>query len=332
MGVIRLAIDAMGGDFAPAEIVAGAVQGARALDMSVLLVGNPSAIQQELSRCDTAGLNLEIASAADEIQMDEDPSLAVRSRKEASINVACRLVLEGRADGVLTMGHTGAGMVAALLNFGRIPGVERPAVIVPLLGLREDLFLLDAGANADVRAPHLLQFARMGSAYAESAGGIPNPRVGLLSNGAEPNKGNQVGKAAFALLSQASDLNFIGNVEGNTILSGNVNVVVADGFAGNVLLKSSEGLVAALLSEVEAIGRELPNEARPQFIARIGELKARHHYSRYGTATLLGVQSPMFIGHGRSRAEAVQNAMATAQKMIAADVVTKIRQAMEVQV
>lgn len=327
--MIRLAVDAMGGDYAPGEIIAGAVQGARALDMAVLLAGDPDAIQRELSKCDPTGLALEIAPAADEIHMDEDPSLAVRSRTEASINVACRLVLEGRADGVLTMGHTGAGMVAALLNFGRIPGVERPAVIVPLLGLREDLFLLDVGANADVRPSHLLQFARMGSAYAEYAGGISNPRVGLLSNGAEPNKGNQVGKAAYDLLSQAGDLNFAGNVEGHSILSGEVNVIVADGFAGNVLLKSSEGLVAALLSEVEGIGRELPPEAAIYFYKRIGELKARHHYSKYGAAALLGVQAPMFIGHGRSRAEAVVNAMVTARSMIAADVVGKIRQAME---
>ena len=325
MGVMRLAVDAMGGDYAPAEIVAGAVQGARQLDMGLILVGDPAAIRKELSGIPIDDLELEIVPASDVIRMDEDPSLAVRSRAEASINVACRLVRDGRAQGVLTMGHTGAGMVAALFNFGRIPDVERPAVIVPLLGLSKDLFLLDVGANADVRPDHLLQFAQMGSAYAEYAGGVPNPRVGLLSNGSEPNKGSKIVREAYPLLAGEGRLNFIGNVEAHMLFAGQVNVVVADGFAGNVLLKASEGIAGTLLGQVEHAIRQLTPDAAAQAMPLVSALKSRNHYATYGAATLLGVQFPMFIGHGRSKADAVCSAMATAKRMIAADIVDKIR-------
>ena len=200
MGVIRIAVDAMGGDYAPGEIIAGAVQGAKDLDLGLVLVGDPHLIQPQLSELETDGLELEIAPSFDVIRMEEHPAQAVRARPDASINVACRLVLDGRADGVLSMGHTGAGMIAALLNFGRIPGVERPAALVPFLGLRKDLYLLDAGAITEVRPQHLLQFAHMGSAYAEYAAQIPSPRVALLSNGEEANKGNKIGQEAYTLL------------------------------------------------------------------------------------------------------------------------------------
>jgi glycerol-3-phosphate acyltransferase PlsX len=327
MGLIRLAIDAMGGDFAPREIVAGALQGARALGVGVALVGDQVAIQQELETGSPADdLFIEVVPAGSVIQMVEEPARAVRSQPEASINVACRLVLEGRAEGVLTMGHTGAGMIAALFNFGRIPGIERPAAIVPLLGLREDLFLVDAGANTEVRPNHLLQFAQMGSAYVEHAAEIPHPRVGLLSNGSESNKGNAVGREAYALLAGAEGLNFIGNVEGNALVAGDVNLIVADGFVGNVLLKSAEGIVAALLAQVGEVLPQMPTGAATQLRAHLEDLRARNHYSRHGVSTLLGVQHPMFIGHGRSKANAVSMGMATAKRMIASDVVGKIRE------
>jgi glycerol-3-phosphate acyltransferase PlsX len=328
MGVIRLAVDAMGGDHAPAEIVAGAIQGARDFGLGLSLVGDPDLVYRELSRFRLDDLNVEVVPACDVIRMDEEPSQAIRSRPEATINVACRLVLEGRADGVLTMGHTGAGMVAALFNFGRLPGLERPAAIVPFLGLRENLYLLDIGANSDVRPRHILQFAQMGAAYAEHAAGIPRPRVGLLSNGSEPNKGNKVGREAYALLAAAAGLNFIGNVEAHSLLVGEVNVVVSDGFAGNILLKTAEGLVAGLLGQMEALIPRLPPDAAEIVRNHLGELRACNHYARYGAAALLGVQHPIFIGHGRSKALAVRNGMATARRMIATDVVGKIRQAL----
>jgi phosphate acyltransferase len=327
MGMIRLAIDAMGGDFAPREIVSGAVQGARQLGINVLLVGDPDSIQAELNGLDCSGLTIEIAPAGSVISMHANPAEAVRSRPQASINVACQVVLEGRADGVVTMGHTGAGMIAALFKFGRIPGVERPAVIAPLLGLREKLYLIDAGANTEVRPKHLLQFAHMGSIYVEQAIGIPRPRVGLLSNGAEPNKGNATGREAFPLLEQASGLNFAGNIEGNSLWSSDINLIVADGFCGNVLLKSTEGTVKTLLTQVEAILPRLEAEQAELLKAHLLDLRGRNHYSRHGVSTLLGVRHPMFIGHGRSKAEAVVNGIATAQRVIASNTIASISQA-----
>jgi phosphate acyltransferase len=327
MGMIRLAIDAMGGDFAPHEIIKGAVQGARRLELSLLLVGDPTAIQAGLDREEYAGLAIETVPAASVISMHENPAQAVRSQPGASINIACELVLEDRADGVVTMGHTGAGMIAALFKFGRVPGVERPAAIAPLLGLRENLYLIDAGANTEVRPKHLLQFAQMGSIYVERAIGVPRPRVGLLSNGTEPNKGNAVGREAYALLEQAGELNFAGNVEGNSIWSSDINLIVTDGFTGNVLLKSTEGTVSSLLPQVEEILPRLADEPAELLQSHLLDLRRRNHYSRYGVSTLLGVQHPMFIGHGRSKAEAVVNGMATAQRMIASKAIASIHRA-----
>jgi glycerol-3-phosphate acyltransferase PlsX len=327
MGMIRLAIDAMGGDFAPHEIVAGAVQGARQLGIKVLLIGDPDSIQAELNAMDYSGLEIEIAPADDVIGMHANPAEAVRSKPQASINIACQVVLEGRADGVVTMGHTGAGMIAALFKFGRIPGVERPAVIVPLLGLRENLYLIDAGANTEVRPKHLLQFAQMGSVYLEQAIGIPRPRVGLLSNGAESNKGNATGREAYPLLEQASGLNFAGNIEGNSLWSSNIDLIVADGFCGNLLLKSTEGTVKTLLTQVEEILPRLEAEQAELLKAHLLDLRLRNHYSRHGVSTLLGVRYPMFIGHGRSKAEAMVNGMATAKRVIASNTIASIGQA-----
>ena len=327
MGMMRLAIDAMGGDFAPSEIIAGALRGARQLGINVLLVGDPASIQAELDGLDCTDLSIEIVPAATVISMHENPAEAVRSQPQASINIACQIVLEGRADGVVTMGHTGAGMIAALFKFGRIPGVERPAVIAPLLGLRENLYLIDAGANTEVRPKHLLQFAQMGSIYVEQAIGVPRPRVGLLSNGAEPNKGNATGREAYPLLEQASGLNFAGNIEGNSLWSSEINLIVADGFCGNVLLKSTEGTVKTVLTQVEEILPHLSAEQAELLKAHLLDLRRRNHYSRHGVSTLLGVRHPMFIGHGRSKAEAVVNGMATAQRAIASKTIAKIGQA-----
>lgn len=326
MGVIRIAVDAMGGDFAPAEIVAGAVKGARELNLDLILVGESAAVHQELSKFDVGELNLTVIPAKERIDMVDDPVQAVRSRPQASINVACHLVEEGQADGVLTMGHTGAGMVSALLTFGRIPGVERPAVIVPFLGLRDDLFLVDVGANTEVRPLHLLQFALMGSAYVEHAAGITKPRVGLISNGSEPNKGNKVGREAYDLLAADDRINFIGNIEGHTMLSSRVNVMVSDGFVGNILFKGAEGIVEWLLKQVEEVIKELTPDAGAIVRVHLELLRNRNHYANYGAATLLGVNRPIFIGHGRSKAQAVLSGMATAKKMIASHVVSRIQQ------
>src|SRR6185436_3192998 len=255
MGVIRLAIDAMGGDYAPAEIVAGVVAGARDFgpNLNLILVGDADAIQQELARHSTEGLPLEVVPSLGEIRMGDDPVQAVRNRPEASINVACSLVLQGRADGVLSMGHSGASLIAGLFHFGALPGVDRPALVAPLLGLRENMSLVDAGANTEVRPQHLLQFALMGAAYVECATGVSRPRVALLSNGSEANKGNKVSKGAFPLLAAEPKLNFAGNIEGSTLLTSDINVVVCDGFVGNIFFKSTEGVIESVLAAIEAM-------------------------------------------------------------------------------
>jgi len=210
-------------------------------------------------------------------------------------------------------------------NFGRIPGVERPAAIVPLLGLRKDVYLIDAGANTEVRPKQLLQFACMGSAYAHYAGGIAHPRIGLLSNGSEPSKGNKVGRDAYQLLAAAKNILFAGNVEGHTMLASDVNVVVCDGFVGNVLFKTIEGVIAAALAQVQDILPQLSAGAT----SLLQDLRSINDYARIGAAALLGVQFPMFIGHGRSKALAVRNGMVTAKRMITSNVVGVIRREYE---
>jgi glycerol-3-phosphate acyltransferase PlsX len=330
MEKIRLAVDAMGGDYAPTEIVAGAVQGVKDLDVELLLVGDPNAIQKELADLHAEDLSLKIIPASDVIHMDERPTTAVKSKPSASINVACRVVVEGQADGVVTMGHTGAGMISALAHFKRIPGVERPAAIAPFLGFRDDLYIIDGGANTEVRPNQLLQFAQMGSVYLEHTAGLPNPKIGLLSNGAESNKGNKIGRAAYPLLEGAKGLNFVGNVEGHTLLKSDLNLFVADGFVGNILFKSAEGILNTLLYQFAEVIPQLPLEAAELVTAHLKKIQNRNDYASVGAAILLGVQHPILIGHGRSKAKAVRSGMATAKRMIALDVVGKIRESIGV--
>lgn len=325
MEKVTIAIDAMGGDYAPNEIVPGALGGARDFGINILLVGDPAAIETELSNHDIEGINYSIVPSPDVIRMGEDPIKAIRSKPNSSINVACRQVLEGKADGVISMGHSGASIIAASVNFGRIPGVERPAPVIPFLGLREDLYLTDAGANTDVLPRHLLQFAKMGTAYLSHALGIQNPRVGLLSNGSEPNKGNQVGKEAYSLLKPEGDINFIGNIEGHSMFIGGVELVISDGFTGNVLIKTAEGIVQTLLAQFKDILASLPPEGLNAIAPQLRALYARNDYSRVGAAALLGVQRPMFFGHGRSNAIAVRNGIGNAVNMITTDIIGKIR-------
>ena len=307
---LRLAIDASGGDYAPDEIVAGAVQGARQHSIELALVGRSEQIEEQLHKHDVKGVSIEIVDAPEVIGMDEDPAMAVRKKKTASIVVGCELVHDGQADALISMGHTGAGMIAALFTFGRLPGIDRPAVIVPFLGFK-DTFIIDAGANTEVQPSNLLQFAIMGSLYVEKALDIATPKVGLLSNGAESNKGNTVGKQAYPLLA-ASGLNFVGNVEGFRLTQGAAHVFVTDGFTANIALKRAEGLVAELLHQME---QELgAGDARVQ--AALTRLREKHDYARVGAVPVLGVNGLVFIGHGRSKAPAVVSAMTNALRAI----------------
>ena len=328
MGEIHLAIDAMGGDFAPKEVVTGAVQGAREHNVRISLIGDPIAIQHELSQLNTEGLSFDVIDAPEVIRMDESPVKAVRARPESTINVACRMVAQGQADGVLTMGHSGAGLIAGMFNFGLIPGVERPAFIVPFLGLRDDLYLTDAGANTEVRPNQLVQFAQMGSTYVEHVAGIANPGIGLLSNGSEPNKGNRLGRETYPLLTGAEGINFCGNIEGHTLLESNVNIVLCDGFTGNVVFKIAEGMINAIIKQVQSELPDLPGEYSKLVFDHLKNFRVSKSYANQGVAALLGLQFPIFIGHGRSRAIAVCNGMAHAKRMISEDVLRIIRERM----
>ncbi|MFQ5343579.1 MAG: phosphate acyltransferase PlsX [Anaerolineae bacterium] len=325
---MRIAVDVMGGDFATRETVAGAVQAAREMpDTTLVLVGQPGVVEDELARHDTAGLALEIAQATDVIRMEEAPAAAVRARPGASIVVATEMVKRGDVDALATVGHTGAGMVAAVLILGRIPGIKRPAAGVPVLGLQPRTFFWDVGANVDCKPVHLLQFGLMGSLYVERVEGIADPTVALLTNGVEDSKGDSLTQAAFPLLAE-SGLNFVGNVEALDVIHGRVNVVVCDGLVGNVLLKCIESLSNLMLDLVEAeVGTRLPAPvSRDLFTPAMADLRRRSDYAEVGAAPLLGVQGHVVIGHGRSRAGAVKQAIHQARRIAKADLVSAITQ------
>ncbi len=316
----RIALDAMGGDYAPGEVVLGAVQAARELGIGVLLVGPEDLIKTELARHDTTNLDLEIVHTDQVIGMDEHPAEAVRAKPRNSITLAHELVRDGRAAGAVSAGNSGAVMAAAIFTLKRIRGVDRPAFggVVPAADGHQTL-VLDMGANTDCKPPYLLQFAIMGSAYMQSAFGIAKPRVGLLANGEEETKGDQLTQQAHQLIKAAapgSGLNFIGNVEGRDINAGTVDVVVCDGFVGNVVLKLSEGLARMLLATirkeltagaVSSLGALL---AKPAF----DRVRKQLDYEEYGGVPVLGVNGVSIISHGRSKAKAIKNALRVARQ------------------
>jgi len=238
---VRIAIDAMGGDFAPGEIVKGAVQAARELEVDILLAGSKADLEHELSQYDIAGLPISIVDAPEKIADGEQPAMAVFRKPNSSVVVAARLVKEEKADAFISAGSTGALMTSALQNLGTLPGIDRPIAGGPFLGLAPRTIVLDLGASVGCQPYHLVNFAVAGTVYARSFYGIENPTVGLLNVGAEEGKGNDQAKEAFKLL-QKSGLNFIGNVEGMDIVRGKANVIVCDGFVGNILIKFCEGL------------------------------------------------------------------------------------------
>jgi glycerol-3-phosphate acyltransferase PlsX len=312
--MIRVAVDAMGGDHAPAAIVDGAVAAARHLDVRIALVGPIDVVRAALdAHAGWQELRLDLVDAPEVVAMTESPAAALRRKPRASIRVAAELVARGEAAAMFSAGHTGATVMAAHAAFGMIPGVDRPALATTIPTRQHEAVLLDAGANVECRPQHLLQFAVMGSVYARLALNVARPRVGLLSIGEEATKGNELTREAHQLL-KGSALNFIGNIEGREIYSGVADVVVCDGFTGNVVLKTSEGLV----DTVEAL---LGDELQGTFSAQVGYLLSRRafrrfrrrvDYSEYGGAPLLGVAGLAIVGHGRSSAKAVRNAIAMA--------------------
>jgi glycerol-3-phosphate acyltransferase PlsX len=323
---MRLAIDAMGGDQAPASIIDGALVAARRLQLGLLLVGAQDAIERELSRHPgAAALDLHILHASDRIDMAESAAAALRRKPDASIRVAAEAVRHGRASALFSAGHTGAAVMAAHAAFGRLPGVDRPALATIIPTRRSPAVLLDSGATVECRPQHLVQFAVMGAAYARVALGCAMPRVGLLSVGEEESKGNDLTREAHQLLKSAP-VRFVGNVDARDVYAGEVDVIVCDGFTGNVTLKISEGLV-------ETVERLLHAELSSTFGTRVGYLLSRQafrrfrrrvDYSEYGGAPLVGVNGLCVIGHGRSSAKAVRNAVAMAARFAREGLVDKL--------
>ncbi|MCW5965553.1 MAG: phosphate acyltransferase PlsX [Bryobacterales bacterium] len=329
----RIAVDAMGGDHAPDSEVKGAVQAARELGHEVILVGQESVVQEHLRAIPGAGsLPIRIVHASEVITMHDSAAKAVRTKKDSSIRVACRLVRDGEADGVVSAGNTGAVMATAKMVLRPIPGVERPAlasVFPTAKGPDHPAVMADVGANVDCTPNMLAQFALMGEIYVRAIFGYASPRVGILSIGEEEHKGNELTKATTPLLKELP-INFIGNVEGRDLYSGEVEVVVCDGFIGNVALKVSEGLVETirhiLRGSLEAtitgkIGYAL---ARPAF----ADFKKRLDYSEYGGAPLLGVQGCTIVCHGRSNPNAIKNAIRVAAEFAEARVTHQIEREM----
>ncbi len=315
-----IAVDAMGGDRAPDEIVAGARQAAEA-GVPVVLVG-PADLAD---RVDTAGLPLIVASEV--IAMDEDAAGGVRRKKDSTLVRAAEAVRDGAASAMISAGNTGATMAAALLRMGRIKGVSRPAVATPIpVPGASPTILLDAGANAEVQPEWLVQFAQMGSVYARHRFDLAAPRVGLLSIGEEPGKGDTLRKEAFALLSAASGIEFIGNVEGRDVMSDRVDVVVTDGFTGNVVLKTLEGglrsIVGALLQIFAQPEHIAPAEA---LLPALAPLYRTLDPDTYGGAILLGVNGVCIISHGSTGASAMFNAINVAREMVDHEMVTELR-------
>ena len=326
---MRIAIDAMGGDGGPAVTVDGALVAARHLQVGLLLVGDAAAIESELARHPVASLfrrlDVQVADAPDCVGMAEAAAQALRRKPRASIRVAAEAVRDGRADALFSAGHTGASVMAAHAAFGLLPGVDRPALATIVPTRRSPAVLLDAGANVGCRAAHLVQFALMGSAYARIALGLASPRVALLSIGEEETKGNDLIREAHQLLKSAP-INFIGNVEGRHVYAGDADVIVCDGFTGNVTLKLSEGLVET----VEAL---LHDELAATFGGRVGYVLSRQalrrfrrrvDYSEYGGAPLLGLNGLCIVGHGRSSAKAVANAVTMAVRAVNEGLIDKL--------
>ena len=296
-----IAVDAMGGDLGPSVVVPGAIEAARQTGAKILLVGNEATLDGELNRLSPSGVDLEIVHAPEVAGMDEKPSDILRRKKNASIQVACRLVRDGAAQGVVSAGHSGASVACGMFIMGRIPGVERPALASLLPTEKEPVVLLDVGATVDCKPYNIFQFGLMGDAFARD----------ILSIGEEEGKGNSQVKEAYELFKMAQNLNFSGNIEGRDLFTGEMDVAVCDGFVGNVALKLSEGLG---LSLSRVLKRELLNSG---FLPKLGSLLAKSafrrfakvvDYAEYGGAPLLGLQNISIVCHGRSNAKAICNA------------------------
>ena len=326
---VRIALDAMGGDDAPAAIVAGAIQAQTELaDVDVILVGDPDQIQACLDQHPNPP-KLEIVPAEGTIEMHEEPLGALRRKPKASINVSMQLVKDGKADAVVSAGHSGAAMAAAFLRLGRLRGIDRPAIaaIFPTNRADKSVLILDVGANVDCKPKYLEQFALMGSVYSQYVMGVEKPKVGLLNIGEEESKGNDVAIKAHESLSVNQNINFVGNAEGRDVLSGNFDVIVCDGFVGNILLKFAEAVGDIV---VQMLREELPRGLHGKLGTAIlkpnlKRLKQRIDAAEHGGGLLLGVEGVCIISHGSSDAFSIANAIRSAKNAVDNDVIDRIK-------
>ena len=322
---MRIAVDAMGGDYAPDEVVKGSARAAQQ-GIEVILVGDKDQLEPLWAEAGRPH-RLTIHHAPEVIMMDDHPVEAVRKKRQSSLVQTIELVKKGEAEGAVSAGNTGAVMAAALLLLGRLPGVLRPAITSPMPTRKGNAIILDAGANVDCRPQHLAQFAIMGSLYASTVLGIASPKVALLSIGEEESKGCELTLAAHALIKEAGAINYIGNIEGRDVSAGRADVIICDGFVGNIVLKFAEGIAEALFAQLkEEMGRNLRGTLggwllRPLLRSVIKRLD----YTEYGGAPLLGVNGTCIIAHGRSNAKAILNAIRVCAQAVETSLTEKIR-------
>jgi len=324
----RIAIDAMGGDYAPTEIVAGAIRAQEELDVEVLLVGDPHQVETSLKQ-HGSNYQMEIVPSEGAVEMHEEPLSSLRRKPKASINVAMDLVKQKRADAVVSAGHSGAAMAAALLRLGRLPGIDRPAIgaVFPTLIAGKPVLVLDVGANVDCRPKFLEQFAVMGTIYSQYVIGVNEPKVGLLNIGEEPSKGNDLAVRTHQILQENPRISFLGNAEGRDVLSGNFDVIVCDGFVGNVLLKFAEAVGEILL---QILREELPQGLHGQIGTallkpNLKRIKQRIDHAEHGGGLLLGVAGICIISHGSSQSPSVFNAIRIAKDAVNNQVLERIK-------
>jgi phosphate acyltransferase len=331
MGAIKIALDAMGGDFSPAAEIEGGVSACEELGIELILVGDQKRISQELEKHSVRDLPITILHTNQIVTMEDAPSMVIRKKRNSSIWRATELVQEGKASAIVSAGNTGACMAAAIFILNPLKGIDRPAIAAIFPTLKEPMIIVDVGANVDCKPRHLFQFAVMGNVYARRIFGLQNPRIGLLSNGEEDTKGNDLTKETFKLLKKNFP-NFAGNVEGKDIFKGETDVVVCDGFVGNVVLKTSEGLSEAMFKLLQA------EISHASFFGKLGypllkpsfrRFKKRVDYSEYGGAPLLGVNGICMICHGRSTSKAIKNAIVRAKSLVEQEVNTHIQREIE---
>uniref|UniRef100_A0A7C3MJI4 Phosphate acyltransferase n=1 Tax=Dictyoglomus thermophilum TaxID=14 RepID=A0A7C3MJI4_DICTH len=329
---MKIALDAMGGDYAPIEIVKGAIESLPEIKSTIVLVGNKTLIEYELNKYKFEKHRIEIVHAEEVIEMHEHPAFAVKEKEDSSIVKSIKLIKEKSVDGMVSAGNTGAVMSSALLYLGRLKGIKRPAITTVLPTINNiPTIMLDIGANVDCKKEYLVQFALMGKIYMESIFNVENPKIALLNIGEEEGKGNQLVQETYSLLKNTPYFNFYGNVEGKDLFKGIVNIIICDGFVGNIAIKTAEGVAETLL---ELISKELKSSWWSIILALLLKSKFRNikksmDYSEFGGAPLLGINGNVIISHGRSKSKAIKNALKLAEKVINLRINDKIMEGLE---